>query len=1152
MTRPAVVIGLGGTGQWILTYLKKDLMELNNGVMPPNVRLLAFDTVSQAEAQKQVVGGTYSGDQAAYEKAAKKIGHVELQPDVELVHIGGDCYELGREIQQGRHPHLGWFDAEYWMRTLSRDNWILDRGAGRFRQFGLLAVYKDLLGGPVRSEILKRMPRAINEVLSTVQGDASFEVIVISSVAGGTGSAMLVPFGVLARKVCGDKPVRTRGIVVLPSAFSPGRPNAELELRGGAALRELARAMMPPEGYTASVNFLPGDREYEDVKYSRPFDGIYLIDGTRNQQPINNDPKYGVFPATAAWVRQILDDRSGQWFTNYVATNRAGSQIGDPVRLAEGVFGVFGVHSLYTPKRSLEQTYRLKLADRTLREFIDPKPEGPGGRLIPNPLPKGVPEPAALALSWLNQTATYGDEQQPVTLLLNEVGRIITAGAAAGVENVRRYAGAGTGTGAQQEQLMEGWTPHLIDLPHGGKFDALRQDVDRELGDSFLKRFPPSDASTPPLDPCSQAQENAFTHGIDAVYHGHIGGMGADGPDDYGSFGDIAKRCADEQVGIFQNVLRLRLLGIMSEEKGRGRLGYALRVLEALSKHLEDFLSFLKEVETVRGREAPRVNLQTQIAGAEKTWRQLKCEPPTLLEKVQNKRSAKAIRAEKGYLRSRFALWNYVREDAAHINAKRAVQAMLTFCEGTRAELDRWAKMLLEGDRALDISGLLPDIKNDADRITTLIREDQRSEEVEELIQASARESRIADADVDWALAGLKWAAENDGTALRFALNMAPQGVMGGSLQVVREGMTLPQRRSLEQRNKEALGRVFGQRFGQIEKITSVIDWVQTHEQYNDPAQLANALVAASAPMTSLSTGARPGMEAFSISLNREVDPEDYAGRLEKAARVKLIGGVQPDNNYPVEVVPSEDPDRLSAVRTQVGLKLDEFAAWTVSETAYEAELKKASNKSSDELKPLVRTLQSHFTQREEKEAVALEVQWRAEGLAHRVLNPRMVSLLGKSRELQLALQAWALGWVQDVPDEEFPDLHHWELKVPGWGYEYWLTPNRKPGEIGPFEVLEAFVLVGQNHARGREGALLRWNDLNQALLAQRKPLEEGKPSLMAEAVSKAQATNGFVVDWDNRAGREIDRNTQKEIFKVPAYRDLADYARRYFKGATW
>jgi len=44
MTRPAYIIGLGGTGQWIATFMKKELLEINDGALPENVKLLAIDT----------------------------------------------------------------------------------------------------------------------------------------------------------------------------------------------------------------------------------------------------------------------------------------------------------------------------------------------------------------------------------------------------------------------------------------------------------------------------------------------------------------------------------------------------------------------------------------------------------------------------------------------------------------------------------------------------------------------------------------------------------------------------------------------------------------------------------------------------------------------------------------------------------------------------------------------------------------------------------------------------------------------------------------------------------------------------------------------------------------------------------------------------
>lgn len=1155
MTRPAVVIGLGGTGQWILTYLKKDLLELNNGSMPPNVRLIAFDTVSQAEAQKQVVG-LYTGEQAAYEQAAKRIGSVELQPGVELIHIGGDCKPLADEIQKGLHPHLNWFDVDYWTKKagLTRDNWILDRGAGRFRQFGLLAVYKDLLGGPVRSEILKRLPTAINEVAAQA-GSTSFEIIVVSSVAGGTGSAMLVPFGVLARKMAGDKPVRTRAIVVLPSAFSPGRANAELELRSGAALRELARAMMPPEGYSASVTFLPGHREYERVEYTRPFDGIYLIDGIRGGQPINNDPKYGVFPAAASWIRQILDDKSGMWFTNFVATNRAGAQAGDPKRMAEGVFGVFGVYSLFAPERSLRQTYRLKLADAFIRELTDPKPEGPGGRLVPNALPRGVPEPSETALEFLRQTAVFGTDQQPTTLLWNEIAKIVTLGGKGNGELVNRKAQAGWAAQRRADREADSWLTPLTTLPAGARFDALRQEVERELQASFHQQFVPSDMASPPRDPASNQVFVNLTTGIKEYVRTHYGGMGADGPDDYGSIGEMAKRCAAEQVNIMRNVLRLRLLALLSESGGRGRLGYAIRVTEALKSHLDAFVDFMGAVNTTRNRLAPRTDLEAKREAAETRWQKERREPPTLIEKLQRKPSGKAVRAERAYLNAWSNLLDFVREEVLHTAVESAARQMSNYCAKTVEELKRWSALLLEGDKAWDMNGLLSSIQSEESRIITTIREDQRSSEVETLVQVAARESEIDKSEVDWVLEGVRWQAMETDKGLRLTLMLQPMGIHGGTLDVPRDGLTAAERRRIENQNSEVLGRVLDQRFGQVQQVVPLLRWCENHEEFSNPAMLASRLVEATQPLTALRTAAQPGMEAFSISINRQSDPTGYTKRLEEATRQLLTGGIQPNNNYPVEVIDCEDPYRLTAVRTQLGLMLEEFEAWSTVEAAYKQELEKAekARENPERLKELIQTLQSQYTQREEKEAIALEVRWRSEGLAHRVLNPRMVSLVGKPQRLQTALQCWALGWVREVPDRQFPDrYYHWELAVPGWNYEVWLTPNKQgKGSTSAFEALEAFVLIGRNHARGREGASIDWVGLNQKLLEQREA-PEGEESPMRRAVREALAPDGLIARWEEMSGRYVDPDTDRETYRNPVYRDLADYARRYFESADW
>jgi hypothetical protein len=113
------------------------------------------------------------------------------------------------------------------------------------------------------------------------------------------------------------------------------------------------------------------------------------------------------------------------------------------------------------------------------------------------------------------------------------------------------------------------------------------------------------------------------------------------------------------------------------------------------------------------------------------------------------------------------------------------------------------------------------------------------------------------------------------------------------------------------------------------------------------------------------------------------------------------------------------------------------------------------------------------------------------------------------------------------------------------------LTPNKRKGELSDFEALEAFVLVSRNRARGREGAALNWVDLNKALLAQRAAAD-GQSSPMRKAVDGAVGDDGLIKRWTARADSYIDPHTDLETYRNPAYRDLAEYAERYFRSAVW
>jgi len=347
---------------------------------------------------------------------------------------------------------------------------------------------------------------------------------------------------------------------------------------------------------------------------------------------------------------------------------------------------------------------------------------------------------------------------------------------------------------------------------------------------------------------------------------------------------------------------------------------------------------------------------------------------------------------------------------------------------------------------------------------------------------------------------------------------------------------------------------VLEQRFGQNSQVKNLLVWC---EQKFTPNELAKILDSATEPMTYLTSGAQPSMEACSISVKKDEDPNNFASQLEQEIRMIRTGSESLNNNHPINVIGSEDPFRLTAVRTQVGLKLDEFMTWKGCQEAYRRELNnvvpaRGDDKNAsegllnDKNKKLMKYLQSQYTQTEEKEAIEQEVKWREEGFGHRILNPRMVSMLGDTSKLRCALDCWALGWVEEVEDPQLAGFWHWELKVPSWDYEYWLTPNDKRNKFDEFQALEAFVLVGLNKARGLKDVGLDWVDLKSVLAGLRKPATEGGVSALRTAFGKALESDGLIARWNKLANGSL--GATDEVFENPAYHDLADYSARYFK----
>ena len=1167
MARPTLIIGLGGTGQWVLTYLKKDLLEIY-GEIPENVKLIAYDTVTQPEVQQTVGAGfaALTESQKIYEGSEKKIGNVSLEIDTDLYHIGGNVHKLGEEIKAGLHPHLDWFDAEYWLQQLSDPQWYLESGAGRIRQFGLLAVYNDLMKGDVDSTIRKTLPAAITTIQNAA-ADEEFEVIVVGSVAGGTGSAMITPIGLLVRKLASPTAkIKLRAIVVLPSAFTGGLESRELNLRGGAALRELARAMVKLKEAPSKITFVPNHPVYGNVDFSRPFEGIYFVEGMRDGQPLGKSAAESVFPSVALWLRQIIDSQAGSWFTSYIDTNRAGSTM-DPTRQREGVFGTFGVYTMYTPEYYLRETFHLRLAQEVIKEATNPIEEG--GRRILNPAPEGMALPREAAIAFFENPASYTAPGtiQPETItptnLIHEFGTILRKNGKADQVYVSRYANAFK-TGDERAQSEAGWGNKATifeDLP---RYAKAKQEVTNEQSFNFVNQFRPSDQIKD--KPTSDTQVDLLTHGIDNFLHDHHGVLDES---DWGSYGRMADACMEAHVNTYRDLLQVYLLSVLTSND---RLGYAMELAEEFRRKFEEgeisLLAFIREVEKNRNALGTRVTLQADMAKARAEWEEKRTTTPNLWEQITNKGYSKdAIAAERKYLTRTYRYVRFAREYTLHNKVLGAAMRMLEITRAAAEELDRWGKTLLDGASELGIKGLLGNAESRLHTEEEIIKQTRMAQEIESLQQVETTEdggyvSRVSKEDKNWALKGFRWTAvEDEYGNLSFGIRLEPVGNQKGELKIPRrvkvmkdgkEAWEEPSVNVTDQINAEniaALSTVLGQRFSTaFVNVKPMVQFLaKTRPDYKT---LATELSDNTRPLISTIHGADPN-EGVCVTLKAEGLNVEYKKNLELALRDKITGSVKLNTNQPVEIRESEDPYRLTVLRARVNFMLNEFTTHDTCRKQYQTEIDELEELDAEAQRERIHLLRNFYTQKAEQSAVEFEAKRKLEADAFRETTPRMVALLEQKRRFETALQCWALGWLEEVEDRRFPGKYHWILKSAP--REFWITPNVAADKrLGDFEAMEHLVLVGSDqhpeHGKTRmvkkeDGQLMPlWNWLQTELN------EKNKANELRPAFEKAlKDQNGLVNKWREKAGRTDDPDTEEVLYARPGYLDLADYAADYF-----
>lgn len=328
MTRGICVVGLGGSGQIILISLKERLIE-TYGRVPDSFVLLSLDT-SAPEAGMSISGvnlkvpgsqripvtdadradqwGVPSIEEFLMRERwwAEEGRPDEFHPLVTDAGRNQSVNTIFEDVMAGRSPHFAdWVDVED-LHNLPPANRNIAAGAGQSRFIGRMALFLNYRNVHTRlSEALSRLFSA-----PVLAGD-KYNIFVVGSVAGGTGSGIFIDILVIIRKILRRmgmggqrRSVSLSTFLVLPSAFQQQHSIKEVGLlrpNSYAALREFDRFQLTHSITRPTlIRYGPGADDTQWVVDALS-DHVYMVDAVGH-------PRNSAFPAIADFIAAKVTD----------------------------------------------------------------------------------------------------------------------------------------------------------------------------------------------------------------------------------------------------------------------------------------------------------------------------------------------------------------------------------------------------------------------------------------------------------------------------------------------------------------------------------------------------------------------------------------------------------------------------------------------------------------------------------------------------------------------------------------------------------------------------------------------------------------------------------------------------------------------------
>lgn len=1118
MARHAILIGVGGTGQYVLTLVKKELMEAHGGKVPSNVRLLAFDTMPEASA----------GGNKDLPENIISIGNVQLERNVEFFPLMGNGWEIGEQIVRGQAKYLGrkvdrrsgyiWFDAEEYRRSIPPALWDLAAGAGRIRQFGRLSFFMKI------DDIRHRLELAFAEVQARLTANQELEVIIVSSFAGGTGAGMFIDMGVLCRDL--GKSINNhmiiRGFFILPRAFANphgiDEEGRRMMARSFAAWRELDRFMNLGPDYGAHTISYRAENQLDIPVSARPFDVCYLVDSKSSNYSLENVPtEHGVFPATSNYISLILDEKAGPLYsldTRNFIQNQGRTKPG---------YCAFRTHTIKVPIYYDLELCALSFAQDLMETWLVPIRDAR----------KNV---TGLADNQNNEQANTQGRDQVIPFLKAEsmmrnavTDHLSPQGSQSGGENlhnslllphIAQIYSLRTNPSKMTQQLDEDVTGGFSTVnedgtisptTYVGRLAILPSDANRTMIEMDGKVREPdaqmivTEAGVCVWDevkPSSQTGESPVyapdrfkdqVEGIEAFVRKHYGA----GAGNRGKFGYALEESRRFQVKRFRELLRQWLLntlnGTVTDPRLSlsGKLGYASDFCQELVKALDSYRAYLEEVKKRRDNK----QILEGLVQDEEYFRQ-DMELHAGDKCVFFFTHPYAYVTQERYLLAVDRRLQYRKDEMVLETMSMLTSDLITEARGALAAVERWVASLATGGQAAP--SLIREIAHQVEVINGTMAQERLDMATQVMTPEAKYQKRQGKLDEE--LRRVSWDIQ---LGYGFEINcklFVPVEVEDSATNtkvVNNRAVTLkPGDTFIDlQHNLAQVMTVARAIYSDLRENRRVLDEVQTMQPYLTPTGLANDMVAHSDVLVDLSAKADRQQHVRQAYL-RVMDPAnarstsatDYLDKVKNQICATL--GIVDGRNY--RTLQSQDEYKLTLLHTIYRIQDTDFNIWSILRDQYLQHITRSKN--------IENSARLHIYPAECNSARYESKLTPLLNKGYRPFHPRVVMLLEHAERVSLFFRCLAYGFIRQEEIRETGERKYL-LCVPRIGNSLpvdnillvsntdsygALKYNEWPSA---FEIVHAFAMVG--HDARVENKIINWENLNTAIVLHESALRE-------------------------------------------------------------